>query len=481
MANFLAAVGEAVPGIMALQHEMAVDKAMEQQATMRNYQIEEYKREQERLNKPHPVELLQTQLGDNPELMKHVMGIMESNNAISTVNGQKFFTQSGLNMAHEAIKNNVDMLSAVTNEHYQVTLSKEQAALTALTEAKSSGADQKQIEKLQHQYEIRQQARQQAQFSLPKVAEAMAKAQVSAQAQLSTAYQKEALKRKADQDFPTQGGKPSELEYSLRASRVGTPQEQPGDKEAKAALDYKTQTALKTTEARGKGFAEYRPVPVVDTKKNTAIDAMSQADVVEANRKESGRYKIITPSAFEHAMKQTALISDIRMNIQATRESVSGLKTDFNQEQRFKIFEAMRTNNPQTALSNLIGGEFGKNLTQDQQQYLVDVQALTENAMAMRAVLGAGQGSEDLRNAIKATIPSPTTFSKDYANKQLVKFDQILNRLESGVLKVKLRTDTGTPSGETKPAYAYIKRNPATGARVGYNPQTRKWEAINGQ
>jgi hypothetical protein len=63
--------------------------------------------------------------------------------------------------------------------------------------------------------------------------------------------------------------------------------------------------------------------------------------------------------------------------------------------------------------------------------------------MAMRQVLGAGQGSDMLRESIKATVPSPGAFSKAYNLSQLKKFEQQVNRLQRGIPGVKLAEPKG--------------------------------------
>ena len=50
-----------------------------------------------------------------------------------------------------------------------------------------------------------------------------------------------------------------------------------------------------------------------------------------------------------------------------------------------------------------------------------------------------------------ATIPGPATPNKAYASKQLDTFEKVLNRLERGVPKVPLRTDTGQTSTSPSP------------------------------
>jgi len=90
---------------------------------------------------------------------------------------------------------------------------------------------------------------------------------------------------------------------------------------------------------------------------------------------------------------------------------------------------------------------------------------LTENAMAMRSVLGAGQGSEDLRNAIIRTLPGVMSPDKKYAQKQLDLFEKTLDRLKKGVPQMQNQTTNqqlaGAGSQKTAPQSAldYLKAN----------------------
>ena len=47
MGNVLADFGQAVPGITQMQHQGAVSRVLEQEAGMRNFQVQEMKREAE--------------------------------------------------------------------------------------------------------------------------------------------------------------------------------------------------------------------------------------------------------------------------------------------------------------------------------------------------------------------------------------------------------------------------------------------------
>jgi len=207
---------------------------------------------------------------------------------------------------------------------------------------------------------------------------------------------------------------------------------------------------VKIAGARGEAYVGARMYSMIDTQ--TGQPKMVSGKVL--NGDSSGRYA--PTGVAEKAMTKTALIEDIRGNLSNTRQSLSNVE-GFDEKSRLQIYKAMNSADPSSALSNLVSGKFGKSLTDNQQQYLVDMSLLTENAMAMRSVLGAGQGSDDMRKAIKATIPSAGTFSKSYANKQLNSFESVLNRLERGVPNVPIRPMQGSGGGKV------LTFNPKTG------------------
>ena len=158
----------------------------------------------------------------------------------------------------------------------------------------------------------------------------------------------------------------------------------------------------------------------------------------------AGQPGLMPGSIAAGAMNKTALIEDIRGGVQQVRDSLNGMSDqDFSMKDRALIAGALKSRDPRGAVTQLIGGQFKGSLSDKQQEYLINQANLVENAMAMRSVLGAGQGSEDLRNAIVNTIPGATTPSRKYALGQLDTFEKTLNRLERGIPQVPLRPNTG--------------------------------------
>jgi hypothetical protein len=206
----------------------------------------------------------------------------------------------------------------------------------------------------------------------------------------------------------------------------------------------KREEAAAAGETRGAAFAKSRPVNVLDTYNGNRPITVSLADV-QANPE---RY--ITAGGGEKALNKTALVEDIRGNITNTRNSLKSLKTEFTATQRAQIAYVLKSADTKSAISSFMQGSVASTLTPDQVDYVTDLFQLHENGMAMRSVLGAGQGSDELRAAIRATIPGGNTPTRAYAGKQLDKFEQVLNRLSAGIPKVSLRTDVGET--QTKPA-----------------------------
>lgn len=200
---------------------------------------------------------------------------------------------------------------------------------------------------------------------------------------------------------------------------------------------------------RVEGMQNSREMQVLDTKNNNSPMFLNAADINAANQKEPGRY--IPAGVGAQALGKTALLEDIRGGVQNLRQSLQNMP-EFTPSDKVLIATALRSTDPKSAISSLINSAAGSAMSPEMQDYLINHATLIENAMAMRSVLGAGHGSDDMRAAISKTIPGPTTPNKAYAMKQLDQFEQTLNRVERGVPKVPLRTDAGQQSALPDPA-----------------------------
>lgn len=221
-------------------------------------------------------------------------------------------------------------------------------------------------------------------------------------------------------------------------------------------------------------LAQTRGGQYLDTRNGNAPVTLNWEQINESNRDQPGRF--IPAGVGTPALTRTALMEDIRGNVQQVRGSLQNMP-DFDTMDKAKIALALRSRDPRGTINQLVSSGAIGSLTGPQQDYLINLTNLVENAMAMRSVLGAGQGSEDLRSAITATIPGPTTPTRDYALKQLDVFEKVINRLERGVPKVPLRTDTGnTGSGATPQTQAGPKQGDIeTHAGFTYQFDGTKW------
>ena len=223
----------------------------------------------------------------------------------------------------------------------------------------------------------------------------------------------------------------------------------------KAHAAYTKETKLDPAQVRVNAITQSREYPVIDTKNNNSLGYLNAQDLNAANAKEPGRY--VPAGEGAKATTREALIEDIRGGIQQVRASLQNPKMpEFTPAMRTEISLAMRTSDPRSAISTLVNSVGAQSLTPEQQDYLINMSVLNEQAMAMRSVLGAGQGAEDMRAAILRTVPGPMTPNKAYGLQQLATAEKTLDRVLRGVPNVPLRDTT---QGQQTPTPG-AKKNP---------------------
>jgi hypothetical protein len=167
--------------------------------------------------------------------------------------------------------------------------------------------------------------------------------------------------------------------------------------------------------------------------------------------KHPGRYLPAGPA--DKAIAKENLMQDISGTSQLTRDAINNLKEDFPEDMKVKIALAMRAEHPDQMLDQLLASGALGTLSPDQQDFLIATRQLAENAMSMRTILGAGQGSEDVRNAVRDTLPSLLSPDRSYALRQLNAFDKTIARLHRGVPAVTLN-EQPFPAGGARPGAA---------------------------
>ncbi len=204
---------------------------------------------------------------------------------------------------------------------------------------------------------------------------------------------------------------------------------------AKKIWDEKVRLMGEVGSARALAWQNVRTVNMLDTAQGNKPVTITVAQMLQ----QPDRY--ITAGPGVQALNKTALIEDIRGGIDRVRTSLERLPS-FSGAQRAQLALILRDRDPRSAMQAFFTSQVGQTLNDEQQQYVADLTVLAENAMAMRTILGAGQGSDMLRSAILATIPSAGTPNKAMARKQLDAFEGVLDRLSRGVPQVPLRPET---------------------------------------
>jgi hypothetical protein len=228
---------------------------------------------------------------------------------------------------------------------------------------------------------------------------------------------------------------PRKLATAIQKSKTLTPDEKDS---AQSYLATNTTPAnqIFVGAERGKSYGSSRPVQVLDTLRGNRPVTISMDELNRAAAEEPDRY--ISATGGQKAIDKKNLMEDIKGASQNMSAAIDNLKTDFSPSMRVKLSLALKSRDPQSALSALISSEAVNELTPDQQDHLVAVNQLVENAMAMRSMLGAGQGSEDVRAAIANTLPGVITPNKEFAKKQMAAFNGQIERLSRGIPDVPL-------------------------------------------
>jgi hypothetical protein len=106
---------------------------------------------------------------------------------------------------------------------------------------------------------------------------------------------------------------------------------------------------------------------------------------------------------------------------------------DFDQVTATQMSEMLRHTTDKEWFGANIQMAVGKTLTPDQADYLVALAQLRENSLAVRSILNAGPGSDQLRDAILATLPRAGTPNKMMAIKYIDAYEETLKRLGRGI------------------------------------------------
>jgi len=215
---------------------------------------------------------------------------------------------------------------------------------------------------------------------------------------------------------------------------------------------------------RMEALGNTREIPVINTD-TKQLEFRSASDINEANKIKPGLYAPANPATA--AMSKGAVFQDLHYNIDAARNAVGALAT-LDAGTRAALADQLKETDPKSAVSTFLRGAVGSQLSREQQHAVQALAQLNENAMSLRSVAGMGQGAQDLRDAIRGVLPSAKSASKEYMQEQLNNFENVVNRLETGVPGV------GKPGAGATVAPTRPKGVPADAV---WNPSTKLWEA----
>jgi hypothetical protein len=257
-------------------------------------------------------------------------------------------------------------------------------------------------------------------------------------------------------------------------------------KKAFAHLTSKTSPATQgnLAEIRTGGLLQRGLTPAIDT-------TTGQLTLITALDNIHNPGKFIPASQGDKSMTRESVFSDIKMNSGMAREAINNLKKPFSTEQRGQLAMALSSSDPAHAWDAFWHSSIADTLTPDQVDYVTSIASIQENAMALRSVQGLGQGSDELRSAIRKMVPSGETPNPQFGNRQLDIFDAIVSRLESGVPKSgvnkpnfpevpKTKAENQTSVPAVQPPPELLKTTPE-GHYVTSPDGKLTWQKVNGQ
>ncbi len=241
------------------------------------------------------------------------------------------------------------------------------------------------------------------------------------------------------------------------AGQMPSPYPKNGTREQQAAwlagYQRRSDAEAETLESqRGAAFYSNRLVGALDTQNGNKPVYITVADY----RKNPGRY--MPTSAGEKALTAQARVQSMVENIDSVRSSLALMKSGFSLPFRAMAAAALRSNDPESAMSTVLSSAAAAQLSPEQYQYLEDLTVLGENAMMTQQALGGGRGSSMMREAIAKTIPGPGTPNAKDVNIQLNAVEKLINQLARGVPNAPLAPENGRPDQLRGNAKAPAKR-----------------------
>ena len=246
----------------------------------------------------------------------------------------------------------------------------------------------------------------------------------------------------------------------------------------RSADKMKMDVATKIAQERGSSYNDSRRVNVIDQTTGAVIpikysDFQKEIDDAAAQNRPV-RYTVA--SEYDKWSPRVNMLEDLRGSSRVVRSAINKLKAeggfDIEGDVKTAVYNAFYAEHPKTAMGQLIATGALANLTPDQQKYVIATAGMIEQAMGMRSILGTGQGSDQVREAITATIPSLLTPSADFALNQMDYFDGTLERVHQYIpSNIKLTYNLGdapwTVGDKPSPYAETVPRNSGAARPAG--------------
>lgn len=188
--------------------------------------------------------------------------------------------------------------------------------------------------------------------------------------------------------------------------------------------------------ARGEAYGANRPVQALDGQGNAVYMKAGDAERSGAAPLQAG----------SQIMSKQAQFKDIYSGIGTMRAAINGISQEpLDAETIAKLTLASRESDPTVyhqAVDTILGTQ---QLSPAQQDFVIALQQLNERALSLRNLAGMGNGSDQVRAAIRATLPSAKSGDVSMMRKQLDAVTNLVDNLHTGVPNI----NTSAPNKST--------------------------------
>lgn len=212
--------------------------------------------------------------------------------------------------------------------------------------------------------------------------------------------------------------------------------------------------------ARGEAYGANRPVQALNNEGNAVYMKAGDAERTGAAPLQAG----------SQIMSKQAQFKDIYSGIGNMRAAINGISQEpLGASTIAKLTMASRETDPTVyhqAVDTILGTE---QLSDPQKDFIIAMRQLEERALSLRNLAGMGNGSDQVRAAIRATLPSAKSGDVSMMRKQLDAVTNLVDNLHTGVPNINVngvaKTSTTVPNTST-PAQGELYQFPDHSQRM---------------